>query len=48
MADPNQDRPIHVETDEARAGSTPGVTRYVLAASLVLVIVAFLAVYFLH
>lgn len=35
------DREIHIEKDEARAGSTPGVVRYVLAIGLVLVIVAF-------
>ena len=39
MADPNEQ--IHVTTTEARGGSTPGVTRYVLAASLALVIVLF-------
>jgi hypothetical protein len=32
---------IHVDRNEARAGSTPGIVRYVLAISLVLVIVAF-------
>ncbi len=39
MADPNE--PIHIETDDARAGSTPHMTRYILAISLVLVIVIF-------
>ena len=39
MADPN-DR-IHVETDEARAGATPHMTRYILAISLILVVVVF-------
>jgi len=39
MADPN-DR-IHVKTDDARAGATPHMTRYILAISLVLVIVIF-------
>ncbi len=48
MADPNHERPIHLDADEARGATTPGVTRYVLGASLVLVIVAFLAVYFFH
>jgi hypothetical protein len=43
MADPNEQ--IHVNTTEARAGATPGMTRYILGASLVLVIVAFIAVY---
>ncbi|WP_375250210.1 hypothetical protein [Sphingomonas sp.] len=42
MADEN-DR-IHLDTNEARAGSTPGVTRYVLIASLVLVIAIFAAI----
>jgi hypothetical protein len=32
---------IHVDQDEARAGSTPGVVRYILAISLVLVVIAF-------
>ena len=48
MADPNNDRPIHVDTDEARGGSTPGITRYVLAISLVLVIIAFIAIYYIY
>ena len=39
MADPNET--VHVATTEARAGSTPGVTRYVLGISLVLVIAIF-------
>ncbi len=39
MAD-DQER-IHVTKTEARAGSTPGVTRYILAVSLVAVIVVF-------
>ena len=43
MADPNEQ--IHVNTTEARAGSTPGMTRYILPASLLLVIVAFLLIY---
>ena len=34
----------HLDTDEARAGTTPHIVRYVLAISLVLVIVAFLVV----
>lgn len=48
MADPNQNRPVHLDTDEARGASTPGVARYVLAASMALIIIVFLAVYFLH
>lgn len=39
MADPNE--PIHVDTEDARAGATPGMTRYILAISLVLVIAIF-------
>jgi len=39
MADPNE--PVHVTTTEARAGATPGVARYVLGISLVLVIAIF-------
>ena len=36
-----QDEQIQLNTDRARAGATPGMTRYVLAIGLVLVIVAF-------
>ena len=39
MADDNE--PIHINTDRARGGSTPGVTRYVLGISLALIIVVF-------
>ncbi|MES2420728.1 MAG: hypothetical protein V4595_05430 [Pseudomonadota bacterium] len=39
MADPNER--IHIETDDARAGATPGMTRYILGISLVLVILIF-------
>ncbi len=35
------EEPIHVSTDRARAGSTPHMTRYVLGIGLALVIVAF-------
>jgi len=35
------EQPIHVSTDEARAGATPHMTRYVLGIGLVLVIIAF-------
>ena len=34
------DKPIHVESEDARAGSTPHVVRYVLAISLILAVVA--------
>ncbi len=40
----NDDNRVHLDTDEARAGSTPGMTRYILAASLVLIIVIFAAI----
>ncbi|MHA6720902.1 hypothetical protein ACX40Y_15825 [Sphingomonas sp. RS6] len=36
-----QEKPAHISTDRARAGTTPGVTRYVLAVSLLLVVVIF-------
>ncbi len=39
MADPNE--PIHIDSDDARAGATPHMTRYILAISLVLVIAIF-------
>ena len=39
MADPNEQ--VRVTTNEARGGSTPGITRYVLGISLVLIIVIF-------
>ncbi|MHA6765977.1 hypothetical protein [Sphingobium ummariense] len=37
----------HVTTDEARAGSTPHIMRYVLAISLALAVVAMLLVLWL-
>lgn len=46
MADPNDS--THLNATEARGGSTPGVTRYVLVASLILVIVAFVVIYLLY
>jgi hypothetical protein len=36
--------PIHESTTEARSGTGPGVMRYVLAGSLILVIVGFAVV----
>ncbi|MBY8826801.1 hypothetical protein [Hephaestia mangrovi] len=36
MAD--DDKPIHVEAEEARAGATPHMTRYILGISLILII----------
>ena len=42
MADPRHSEPSVVETTtEARAGSTPGVTRKVLVVGLLLVIIIF-------
>lgn len=38
MAD--KDEAIHIEDDDARAASTPGVLRYVLAISLLLAVIA--------
>jgi hypothetical protein len=35
------EEPIHVSSDRARAGATPHVTRYVLGFGLALVIIAF-------
>ncbi|MFV0624713.1 hypothetical protein ACBY01_12000 [Sphingomonas sp. ac-8] len=31
----------HLNTDRARAGSTPGITRYVLGISLLLIVVVY-------
>mgnify|MGYP007026242592 CR=1 FL=1 len=39
MADQND--PQHIETDRARAGATPHMTRYILAISLVLIVVIY-------
>jgi hypothetical protein len=36
-----EEEPIHIDTQDARAGATPHMTRYVLGFGLVLVIVAF-------
>ncbi len=44
MADENHK--IEVSTNEARAGSTPHMTRYILAASLVLIVVIFAVLLF--
>jgi hypothetical protein len=35
------DKQTHLNTDRARAGTTPGMTRYILGVSLALVIVIF-------
>jgi hypothetical protein len=39
-----KDGETHVTTDEARGGTTPGMTRYILGISLVAIIVIFAAV----
>ena len=39
MADENGQ--MHVNTDRARAGATPHMTRYILAASLALIVIIF-------
>ena len=39
MTDQNEE--THITGTEARGGSTPGMTRYILAISLVLIIVIF-------
>lgn len=35
----------HIDTDRARAGATPGMTRYILGISLPLVVIAFVLIY---
>lgn len=44
MAEPRSDRPIVETTTEAREGSTPGVTRYVLIIGTALVIILFVII----
>jgi hypothetical protein len=44
MTDPNEK--THVSGEEARAGATPHMTRYILAISLVLVIVVFAILFY--
>ena len=39
--------PEHINTNDARAGSTPHMTRYILGWGLALVIVAFVIVLFI-
>jgi len=39
MADQNE--PIHIDSEDARAGATPHVARYVLGFGLLLVIIAY-------
>ena len=43
MAENNEE--IHIEDDDARAASTPGVVRYVLGFSLLLAIIVMSAVW---
>jgi Flp pilus assembly protein TadB len=38
------DHEQHISTTDARAGSTPHMTRYILAFGLILVIAAFIAI----
>ena len=40
------DEPEHLTTNEARAGSTPHMTRYILGWGLALVVIAFVVVLF--
>jgi len=46
MSDP--DESAHLSGQSARAGATPHMTRYILGASLVLVIIVFLAIWWLR
>ncbi|HKX78382.1 MAG TPA: hypothetical protein VJM34_07685 [Novosphingobium sp.] len=41
----NQNGELHIDRDEARAGSTPHIVRYVLLISLTLAIVALSAIW---
>ena len=41
----SDERPEQITTTEARAGSTPHMTRYVLGVGLALVVVAFAIIY---
>jgi len=38
---------VKLTTEEARAGATPHMTRYILSISLILVVIAFALVYLL-
>jgi hypothetical protein len=40
----NDNERVELSTDRARAGATPGMTRYILGASLVLIVVIFLVI----
>lgn len=40
MSEVDKEGRVHIEDDEARGGSTPGIVRYVLAISLLLAVIA--------
>jgi hypothetical protein len=40
------DQPEHISTTDARAGSTPHMTRYILVWGLILVVIAFIIILF--
>jgi len=46
MSDP--DESVHLTGQSARAGATPHMTRYILVASLALVVLAFVLVWLLR
>ena len=46
MVDPNDE--THLNATEARGASTPGVVRYILVASIVLVILGFIFAYYVN
>jgi len=46
MSDP--DESVHLTGQNARAGATPHMTRYILVASLALVVLAFVLVWLLR
>jgi hypothetical protein len=46
MADENEQ--VHLDGQDARAGATPHMTRYILAISLVLIVVLFAAIILLR
>lgn len=39
------EQPVHLDTDRARAGATPHMTRYILGISLALIIVIYLILF---
>jgi len=44
----SDERPEQLTTTEARAGSTPHMTRYVLGVGLALVVVVFVLIYLIY